>query len=275
MPVVLALLGTVIIFFKTDVCRVGIFRDPAHIFIATVVSPPSTVMLFIKRRKQMDIIEAISQRKSVRGFKPDPVSKDVLSRILDLACSAPSAMNTQPWEFAVITGDVLNRLSLAIVEKLNMMEPMRPEHQVISWSNDSIYRKRQIELAKGIFKLMDIPREDQQKRAEWLERGFRFFDAPVGILLLTDKSLSDSGPLLDIGTAMQNICLAALHFGLGTCIEDQSLPYPEVLREIAEIPDNKRIIIAIAIGYPDWDFPANDLSTGRESLDNNTCWIGF
>lgn len=223
----------------------------------------------------MDIIEAINQRKSIRGFKPDPVSKDVLAKILESACRAPSAMNTQPWEFAVITGDVLNRLSSAIVEKLNKWEPMQPEHQVVSWSNDSIYRERQIELAKGLFKLMDIPREDQQKRAEWLERGFRFFDAPVGILLLTDKSLSDSGPLLDIGAAMQNICLAALHFGLGTCIEDQSLLYPEVLREIAEIPDNKRIIMAIAIGYPDWDFPANDLSTGRETLDNNTRWIGF
>ena len=223
----------------------------------------------------MDIIEAISQRKSIRGFKPDPVSKDVLGKILASACRAPSAMNTQPWEFAVITGDVLNKLRSAIVEKLNKGEPMQPDHQVVSWSNDSIYRKRQIELAKGLFKLMDIPREDKEKRAAWLERGFRFFDAPVGILLLTDTSLSESGPLLEIGAAMQNICLAALHFGLGTCIEDQSVLYPEVSKEIAGIPENKRIIIAIAIGYPDWDFPANAVSTDRESLDTNTRWIGF
>jgi len=223
----------------------------------------------------MDIIEAIHQRKSIRGFKPDPVSKDILSKIMESACKAPSAMNTQPWEFIVITGEVLNKLKSTLVEKLNNSEPMQPEHQVVSWSNDSIYRKRQIELAKGLFKLMDIPREDKKKRAEWMERGFRFFDAPVGILMLTDNSLSDSGPLLDIGAAMQNICLAALNFGLGTCIEDQSVLYPEVLKKIVDIPDNKRIIIAIAIGYPDWDFPANKLSIGRESLDNNTRWIGF
>lgn len=223
----------------------------------------------------MDIIEAIIQRKSIRGFKPDPVSKDVLAKILEAASRAPSAMNTQPWEFAVITGDVLDRLRSAIVEKLRKREPMQPDHQVVSWSNDSIYRERQIELAKGLFELMDIPREDKQKRAAWMERGFRFFDAPVGIFLLTDTSLSESGPLLDIGAAMQNICLAARHFGLGTCIEDQSALYPEVLREIAEIPENKRIIIAIAIGYPDWDFPANDISTERASLDTNTRWVGF
>jgi len=223
----------------------------------------------------MDIIEAIIQRKSIRGFKPDPVSKDILAKILEAASRAPSAMNTQPWEFAVITGDVLDRLRSAIVEKLYKGEPMRPDHQVVSWSNDSIYRKRQIELAKGLFALMDIPREDKQKRAAWMERGFRFFDAPVGILLLTDTSLSESGPLLDMGAAMQNICLAARHFGLGTCIEDQSALYPEVLRDIAGIPENKRIIIAIAIGYPDWDFPANDISTDRASLDTNTRWVGF
>jgi nitroreductase len=223
----------------------------------------------------MDIIEAIYQRKSIRGFKPDPVSKDILAKILESGCRAPSAMNTQPWEFAVITGDILNKLKSAIVEKLNKNEPMQPEHQVVSWSNDSLYRKRQIELAKELFKLMDIAREDKKKRAQWMERGFRFFDAPVGILMLTDKSLSDSGPLLDIGAAMQNICLAALSFGLGTCIEDQSVLYPDLLRKMADIPDTKRIIIAMAIGYPDWDFPANNASIGRESLDKNTRWIGF
>jgi nitroreductase len=223
----------------------------------------------------MDIIEAIDQRKSIRGFKVDPVSKDVLVKILESACRAPSAMNNQPWEFAVITGDVLNEIRTVIVDKLNKLEPMQPEHQVVSWSSESIYRKRQIELAKGLFKLMDIPREDKQKRAQWFERGFRFFDAPVGILLLTDNSLSDSGPMLDIGAAMQNICLAALNYGLGTCIEDQGVLYPDVLRKIAKIPETKRIVIAIAIGYPDWDFPANNLRSDREALENITSWIGF
>ena len=87
--------------------------------------------------------------------------------------------------------------------------------------------------------------------------------------------MSDIGPLLDLGAAMQTVCLAALHFGLGTCVEDQGVLYPEVLREKLKIPENKKIIIAIAVGYPDWDFPANALASGRESLDTNTRWMGF
>jgi nitroreductase len=224
----------------------------------------------------MDIMEAIFQRKSTRGFKSDPVSKDILVKILDAACRAPSAVNTQPWEFIVLTGDALDQARKAIVDKARMKEPIHYEHDIsINWPNDSVYRQRQVDLAKALFHLMDIRREDQEKRAAWYERGFRFFDAPAGILILTDRSLSDVGPLLDLGAAMQTLCLAALNFGLGTCIEGQGVVYPDVLRKIAQIPENKKIIVAIAIGYPDWDFPANAIETSRESLDNNTRWIGF
>lgn len=223
----------------------------------------------------MDITEAIDQRRSIRGFKSDPVSKDVLTRILKLACRAPSASNSQPWEFIVLTGDVLNKIKEVTAEKLNNKEPMRPELDMASWPNDSIFRMRQIESGKKLFEVMDIPRGDEEKRAAWLERGFRFFDAPVLILLLKDKSLQDASTLLGIGAAMQTICLAALNFRLGTCIENQGVLYPKVLREIAQISDKQEIITAIAIGYPDWDFPANSLKSNRESLDNNSRWIGF
>ncbi len=223
----------------------------------------------------MEIIEAIYQRRSIRGFKSDPVSREVLEKVLEAASRAPSAMNTQPWEFIVLTGDVLNRVRIAIVDKLNKKEAAHPEHEAVSWSNDSVYRTRQVELAKEIFRLMDIQRDDREKRAAWLERGFRFFDAPAAVILLTDRSLSDVGPLLDLGAAMQTICLAALHFGLGTCIEDQGVLYPDVLRDIVKIPENKKIVIAIAVGYPDPGFPANKLANRREPLDKTTRWVGF
>jgi len=223
----------------------------------------------------MDVIEAVKKRKSIRGYKPDPVPKEVLGQILELASHAPSAMNTQPWEFIVLTGDVLENVRRSNVELLNSGAPPNPEHVVAGWPRESIYRQRQVNLAKQLFQLMDIPREDKEKRAKWLERGFRYFDAPAAIILSTDRCLSESGPLLDIGAAIQTICLAALHFGLETCIEDQGTMYPEVLRKHAHIPESKRIIVAIAIGYPDWDFPANKVESEREPIKNVTTWLGF
>lgn len=223
----------------------------------------------------MNIIEAMNARKSIRGFKPAPVDQTTITKILEAAVRAPSAMNTQPWEFFVITGKTLDKMRKQIVEKLNTGAPMQPDHLVVGWPPDSIYRDRQVDLAKQLFKLMDISREDKAKRAQWLERGFRFFDAPAAIIVVTDKTLSESGPLFDIGAVVNNICLAALEYDLGTCIEDQAVLYPEVARELAGIPDTKRLMIAIALGYPDDDFPANQVKSERVPVDDITTWIGF
>ncbi len=223
----------------------------------------------------MDVLEAIRTRKSIRGFKPDPVSREVLTEILETACRTPSPMNNQPWEFFVLTGPVLDAIKDKNQENFRSGVPGGPEHMVVGWPKESVYRKRQVELAKQLFQLMDIQREDMEKRLDWLELGFRYFEAPAAIILVVDRSLSEGGPLIDIGAVMQTLCLAALPYGLGTCIEDQGVMYPEDLRKLAGIPDSKRIIMAVAIGYPDPDFPANRVETERENVENISTWIGF
>lgn len=223
----------------------------------------------------MDVIEAIKLRKSIRDFKPDPVPKKVLQEILQVAGRAPSAENTQPWEFTVIAGDVLENIRQGNLAKLNSGLSPNPEYKVVHWPRDSIYRRRQVAIAKQIFKLMDIPREDKAKRARWMERGFRYFNAPAAIIITMDRSLPETRPLLDIGAVMQNICLAALKYNLGTCIANQGVMYPEVLRQTAGIPASQQLVTSIAIGYPNWDFPANAVASPRESIDNITTWCGF
>jgi nitroreductase len=223
----------------------------------------------------MDITEAIKSRKSIRGFKPDPVPREDLEKILEIASRAPSTMNTQPWEFLVIAGDVLRKISQGNVKMLRDGVMIHPEHVITGWPDKSVYRERQVEVAKRIFRRMGIPREDKAKRAAWMERGFRFFDAPAAIILLTDTALTEAGPLMDMGAVMQTICLAALDYGLGTCIEDQGVMYPENIRSVIKVPDTKRIIISIAIGYPDLDFPANLIESPREDINNLITWCGF
>ena len=93
--------------------------------------------------------------------------------------------------------------------------------------------------------------------------------------MVTDRCLSEAGPLLDIGGLIQNICLVALEFGLGTCIEDQGVLYPGALREVVGLPESKRIVMAVAIGTPDPDFPANRVESAREPADSLTTSLGF
>jgi nitroreductase len=224
---------------------------------------------------EMNILEAIRMRKSIRGYKPDPVPKAMIREVLEAAIKAPSAVNCQPWEFFVIAGEPLHKIRKGAIERFRAGENPHSEHELITWTKDSIYGVRQIELAKHIFQVMGIAREDKLKRSEWMELGLRYFDAPAAILICVDKKLSEAGPLLDLGAVMQNICLAALHYGLGTCIEDQGVMYPEVVRQHAGIPASKRLVIAIAIGFPDRDDIANTITSSREPVESLTKWIGF
>ncbi len=221
----------------------------------------------------MDIIEAIRSRKSIRGYKPDPVPNEILREIMEIAIHSPSAMNTQPWEIIVITGKVLNNIKQGMIEMVK--SGARPNTETPHKPFEGEYRQRQVNLAIQIFNLMDIAREDREKRAEWMQRGLRFFDAPAAIILSLDKSLNESTlSFLDVGAIMQTICLAALNYGLGTCIEDQGVMYPEVVKRFTGIPESKRLMICIAIGYPDWDFPANKLESTREPVENIVTWCG-
>ena len=221
----------------------------------------------------MDISEAIRTRKSVRNFKPEPVPKKVLKEIINTAIRAPSTINTQPWEIAVVTGEVLDNIKRGNIEEYTSGVPTHPE--IPTQVYEGKHRQRQVELAIQIFELMGIARGDKEKREDWRHRGFRFFDAPAAIIISADKSAGDLHPLFDIGSLSQTICLAALEYGLATCIEDQGAMFPEVIRKFVPMPESHRIIIAIAIGYPDWDFPANKLESKRDAVENVTTWHGF
>ena len=221
----------------------------------------------------MDVLEAIKSRKSIRGYKATPVPIDILKEIIDIARRAPSDVNVQPWEITVVTGEVLDNIKKGNIEK--MTSGAVPSLEVPSFRYEGKYRQRQIDLAVQLFGLMGIAREDTVKRQEWLQRGYRFYDAPAVIIMSADKSILELRSQFDIGIITYAISLIALRYGLGTCIQDHGLGYPEVIRKFCNIPDSKRLVIGIAIGYPDWDFPANRLQSEREPIDNIVNWCGF
>ena len=221
----------------------------------------------------MNLVEAVKARKSIRAYKPDPVPKQILREILEIATRAPSADNSQPWEITIITGKILKDIAKANVAALKSGRPAAPDVTRVPY--EGIYRKRQIEVGKQLFGLMEIPRDDKEKRNEWMERGFRFFDAPVAFLLAADEVLDPTRAASDIGGIAQTICLVAQEYGLGTCITSQGVAYADIVKHYTKIPKTKKLYWSISLGYPDWDFPANKVKTDREPLEINTTWLGF
>lgn len=227
-----------------------------------------------RKEKQMGLLEAIKSRRSTRAFKPDSVPRKVLAELLDVATRAPSSANTQPWEFFILTGEVLAKLNHTMVEKVGSGEIMKPrpdpDTEVFATHPKGPYAKRQGELFKQVSSLFE-PEEGKTRMQKWFELCEARYGAPAFIIIVADKSAS-GWFIFDIGLITQTIALAAQEYGLGTCILGDTAAFPEEMRRIANIPESKRVIIGIAIGYPDWNNPVNDLRTEREPIKNLITW---
>lgn len=221
----------------------------------------------------MDVLEALWARRSVRAYKPDPVPRDVLENILKAAVRAPTWGCTQPWEFALVGGKVMEELKDALLDKLSQgVQPNPDMPYPRTFPEPQAMRRRQNGIA--LFTLLGIGRDDHEKRRAWTCLGQRFFEAPNGIILYMDASL---GPwsLLDLGMVMQSIMLAALNYGLGTCPQAAVVRYPDELRRILGIPPTKKIVCGMAIGYPDPEAPQNRHRSQRAPLEEVSTWHGF
>jgi len=226
----------------------------------------------------MDIVEAIQQRKSTRAFKSDPVPQEILKEIMELALRAPSWANTQPWEFAIVTGKKLEEIRQACVEKAE--EDPNPDIPRPREFPEPYDTRRRV-LGRKVLELKGISREDKEKRGRWLLQGLRLFEAPCVIYIYIDRSFYRQGdglniwPIFDCGLVAENVMLLATKYGLGTIPQIQAVVYPDVLRKVLGIPDSKLIVLGIAVGYPDRDDPINQLHSERELLDNVSTWYGF
>ena len=225
----------------------------------------------------MDIAEVIQQRKSIRSFKPDPVPREVLSNIVELALRAPSWANTQPWELAVVSGAKLE----AIKEAFSTQPGVRalPDFPGPEEFPD-IYRTRFQNLAVKMSEAAQKGRR-ASKTGEWYLQGPKLYGAPAAIYILIDRSFHEQPssfnvwPVFDCGLLAQNIMLLAADHGLGTIVQAQAVHYPNVLRQMLGIPDSKLVLVGIAIGYPDWENPINQFRSDREAADNVVKWYGF
>lgn len=220
----------------------------------------------------MNVLEAIINRKSIRAFTTQPVSKAILNEILGVAVRAPSMDNSQPWEFYVIGHAVMEKVKCGLAKKQLSGELPHPEIPICKLPERYIERSR--ENGKRLFELLDIERDNKEKRKQWALTQARSFDAPNGIIICISKELS-TWSILDVGIVMQNIMLAAHYHGLGTCAQGVMVSFPEVLRRELNIPKSKLIVCGIAIGYPDQSAKVNMFRSHRVALDELVNWYGF
>jgi len=219
--------------------------------------------------------DVILGRRSIRGYKPEPVPKALIKEVLELAMRAPSSMNTQPWNFYVISGEPLDLIRAGNTERNLAGVPHSREFR-IGQAFEGQHRERQVGVAKQLFSAMGIAREDKDARQDWVLRGFRQFDAPVCVIVTYDRALADSDDTaFDCGAVTTALVNAAWSRGLGAVINSQGIMQSPVVREHAGIAEDQVIMKAVALGWPDEEFPANAVVSVRKAVDEATVFMGF
>ncbi|MEN3975569.1 nitroreductase [Emcibacter sp. SYSU 3D8] len=223
----------------------------------------------------MQYDDVVYGRRSIRGYKPVPVARELIREVIEMAMRAPSSLNTQPWNFYVVSGAPLDRIRAGNTERILAGVPESREFRMHG-GYEGAHRDRQIGIAKQLFAAMGIERHDKEKRQDWVLRGFRQFDAPVSIVVTYDRSIhgGDIGPF-DCGGVTNALVNAAWSRGLGCVINSQGIMQSPVVREHARIPDDQVIMTCVAMGYPDDSFPANAVVSQRKSVEDAAVFIGF
>jgi nitroreductase len=220
----------------------------------------------------MDIREAIKNRRSIRKFLTKHVSEETIHELIADSLWAPSWGNTQPWEFMVITGPALERFKEENKNALLSGKKPSPEIQMPQKWPDAM-KARYVDVGRSVLEAQAIARKDLDGRLKYYGNMFSLFGAPALLLVLLDKSLLIEYAMLDIGLFLQSFMLLTTNEGLGSIVLSASVNYPDILRERFPIPEDKRIVIGVAIGWPDWDAPVNQFERRRAAFDESGIWI--
>lgn len=219
----------------------------------------------------MDIITAMKARKSTRAFIEREVEVEKIHRILDAARWAPSGANMQPWQVTVVRGSSRQRISEALLAAREAGNQEAPAYHYYPTEWFEPYKSRRNATGLALYGALGIGREDRQARNEAWDNNYRFFGAPVGLLVFLDRRLGQ-GSWLDIGMFLQNIMLAAESEGLATCPQASLAEYPDTIRRLLGIEEHLVLVCGISLGYPDTTAAVNNYRTPRESVEAFTTW---
>jgi nitroreductase len=219
---------------------------------------------------------AIAGRRSIRAFKPDPVSRDLVEHILDVAARAPSGTNMQPWRAYVLAGQVKDAVSDALLaaHASATSDFSTAEYRYYPAEFFEPYLSRRRKVGFDLYGLLGIKRGETEKMKRQHGRNLVFFGAPVGFVFTIDRRL-EIGSWLDYGMFLENIMIAARAHGLETCVQAAFAPFHETIRQHLPIPASEVVVCGMSLGYGDADAPENQLETERTPASDFASFLGW
>lgn len=220
----------------------------------------------------MQFSEAILKRKSTRAFLNKSVAPEKIQRILDLARHAPSGVNTQPWQVAVVSGVTKKQLDQKLEEAFRSGLKSNMDYQYYPKQWKEPFKSRRKACGLKMYSTLNISRDDKQRQLDQWAANYRAFDAPVVLFFFMDES-AEQGSFLDYGMFLQSVMLAAVDQGLATCPQASLSEYPQIVKETLDQDENSLLICGMALGYEDCDALINSYRTDREEFSSFTCFF--
>jgi len=218
----------------------------------------------------MDLLEGIESRQSFRGFKTTSIPHEVLNRILRAASNTPSYTNTQPWEVAVVCGKKKEELSKIIYQLASSKTPAKPDMpSPQNWPPQMAARSKEHGARRS--RTLGAEPGDEASREELRLMNFRFYGAPCVVFLFMDRTLGDWS-IFDMGLFTQNLILAAHSLGVESCLQASTTGYPDAVRQFLGIPETKKLVIGISLGYPDMEAKLNNYRSVKLNSEEFTKW---
>jgi nitroreductase len=218
----------------------------------------------------MEILEGIKTRQSIRAFKPNPINRDVMKKILEAVSNSPSYSNTQPWEVVVVSGKMKDELSRKLLELVRAKTPTTPElPRPKGWPK--VLEERSREHGARRLSTLGVARDDEEGREKLSLMNFEFYGAPCAVFLFIDGSLGEWS-IFDMGLFTQNLILAAHSLGVGSCLQASVTNYAVEIKQILGIAESKKLIICISMGYKDEKAKLNAYRSIKQKPDEFTKW---
>lgn len=219
----------------------------------------------------MDAIECIKNRMSIRAFKPEKVSKELLMEVINIAKWSPSYKNSQPWEIIILSGAKKEALSKMMVELLERgVEPSPDLPTPQFWPPAEEARINHLYKTRSAATGIDLKDPEVVRKSK--KANFNFYYAPHAIYLFQASSLT-LWSLFDMALFAQSLMLAAHAKGLGTVPQAFATDYAKQIKNFLSIPETKRLVIGISIGYPDLESPINKFRTDRVETEKLVSWL--
>lgn len=220
----------------------------------------------------MSVSDALKKRVSIRAFLDKPVPEEIMKKIFTDAQLSPSNCNVQPWQIYVVSGEKKNELKDKLVAKVMSGEAPNPD---FDWKvrYEGIHKDRQFGSAHALYSSMGIERSDKDGRLLAMLRNWSFFDAPHALFFTMDKYLNIMGAV-DMGIYAQSLSLLMAENGISSCMQGALGQFPDPVREMLNIPEERGILFGMSFGYADENVPVNKTRTEREPVENSVVFVG-